>query len=337
MLPAISQTSPRNVHPGTKVKVKLIEQLLDKHTCIVCSGILRNPVRFTACGHKCCLTCLADLLIKTPECPIDKTPLDKKKVTLDNRARKEVGILPIYCTNDTNGCKWRGTYSNLVSHLTECDYAIVSCPNKGCSEIMERKCVENHARDDCPKYIVSCPHCQRHVRREEERKHMHSCHKRPVSCPNTCGQPDMLAAQLPKHLEDECPKEVLPCPFVEAGCEFRNVRHVIRAHVTEKSDTHLNMVVDKIVTYRKSLLLHNDVIDDQKQRLVDVESRVYALEKQHGVQLLWKIDNYVEQLELAKNGKVPTVFSPPFLSNKHGYRMIMSANLYGGGKVFCPT
>ena len=84
----------------------------------------------------------------------------------------------------------------LQSHLTECDYAIVSCPNKGCSEIMERKSVENHARDDCPKYILSCPHCQRHVRREEERKHMHSCHKRPVSCPNKCGQPDMSAAQV---------------------------------------------------------------------------------------------------------------------------------------------
>ena len=67
-------------------------------------------------------------------------------------------------------------------------------------------------------------------------------------------------------------------------------------------------------------------------RFKDVESSVYALEKLHGAQLLWKIDNYAERLDLAKNGKSTTIFSPPFMSNKHGYNMTMSANLNGGGK-----
>jgi len=107
---------------------------------------------------------------------------------------------------------------------------------------------------------------------------------------------------------------------------------VIRVHVTQNSDTHLNLVVDKLVAYRRSLVLHTDVIDDQTQRLASVESRVYALEKLTGTQLLWKIDKYSERLQAAKTGTTPTVYSPPFVSNKHGYKLMMSANLNGGGK-----
>ena len=110
------------------------------------------------------------------------------------------------------------------------------------------------------------------------------------------------------------------------------MRDVIRVHVTQNSDTHLNMVVDKLVAYRRSLVLHTDVIDDQTQRLASVESRVYALEKLTGTQLLWKIDKYSERLQAAKMGTTPTVYSPPFVSNKHGYKLMMSANLNGGGK-----
>lgn len=60
--------------------------------------------------------------------------------------------------------------------------------------------------------------------------------------------------------------------------------------------------------------------------------RVEGLEKLYGSQLIWKIDNYSSKLEEAKAGKKPTIFSPPFLTSRHGYKLAMSCCLYGDGK-----
>ena len=60
--------------------------------------------------------------------------------------------------------------------------------------------------------------------------------------------------------------------------------------------------------------------------------QVEALEKLYGSQLIWKIDNYAEKLYEAKAGKKPTIYSPPFLTSRHGYKMALSACLYGDGK-----
>ena len=34
----------------------------EKYLCVVCNQILRYPVQFEECGHRCCSSCLSDLL-----------------------------------------------------------------------------------------------------------------------------------------------------------------------------------------------------------------------------------------------------------------------------------
>ena len=60
--------------------------------------------------------------------------------------------------------------------------------------------------------------------------------------------------------------------------------------------------------------------------------QVEALEKLYGSQLIWKIDNYEEKLQEGKTGKKTTIYSPPFLTSRHGYKLALSACLYGDGK-----
>ena len=60
--------------------------------------------------------------------------------------------------------------------------------------------------------------------------------------------------------------------------------------------------------------------------------QVENLEKLYGAQLIWKIDNYAEKLQDAKSGKKTTIYSPPFLTSRHGYKMALSLCLYGDGK-----
>lgn len=68
------------------------------------------------------------------------------------------------------------------------------------------------------------------------------------------------------------------------------------------------------------------------RKMEELSSKTEALEKLYGAQLLWKIDNYTQKFNEAKAGAKTTVFSPPFLTGRHGYKMAMSACLYGDGK-----
>ena len=60
--------------------------------------------------------------------------------------------------------------------------------------------------------------------------------------------------------------------------------------------------------------------------------QVTSLEKLYGAQLVWKIEGYEEKMKESKAGQKPTIFSPPFLTGRHGYKLAMSASLYGDGK-----
>ena len=83
----------------------------------------------------------------------------------------------------------------------------------------------------------------------------------------------------------------------------------------------------------QALLLNMQLgMEKMGRRMDDLAGRTDALEKLFGAQLLWKITNYKQKFNEAKAGSVPTIFSPAFMTGRHGYRMIMSACLYGDGK-----
>ena len=63
-----------------------------------------------------------------------------------------------------------------------------------------------------------------------------------------------------------------------------------------------------------------------------LERKVDALEKLYGCQLVWKIENWTERMREAKLGRKAAIFSPPFLTSRHGYKMAMALSPYGDGK-----
>jgi hypothetical protein len=95
------------------------------------------------------------------------------------------------------------------------------------------------------------------------------------------------------------------------------------------------MVCDAMVTHKAQIDQHEKDVQTQGELLKKVDKKVENLEKIYGVQFLWKIDNYEERLADAKSGKKTTLFSPPFYTHRHGYRLTMSACLNGDGKGTC--
>lgn len=63
-----------------------------------------------------------------------------------------------------------------------------------------------------------------------------------------------------------------------------------------------------------------------------LEKKVDALEKLYGCQSVWKIEQWADKIHEAKLGRKSTLFSPPFLTSRHGYKMAMSLCPYGDGK-----
>lgn len=74
-----------------------------------------------------------------------------------------------------------------------------------------------------------------------------------------------------------------------------------------------------------AVYVHNDQLTE------DVEHRINQLNHMFSSNLVWQIDDYKRRMSDAKIGKKPTIFSAPFYSGRHGYKMAASVALYGDG------
>jgi len=69
-----------------------------------------------------------------------------------------------------------------------------------------------------------------------------------------------------------------------------------------------------------------------RAQITVLEQKVSGLEKLYGCQLVWKIEQWHDKVHEAKLGRKATIFSPPFLTSRHGYKMALSLCPYGDGK-----
>ncbi|KAF6032546.1 trf-1 [Bugula neritina] len=60
-LSLLSGTSSANGRTAD-IDIAFIEPLQKKYECPICVRVLRYPVQFETCGHRCCSSCLPELL-----------------------------------------------------------------------------------------------------------------------------------------------------------------------------------------------------------------------------------------------------------------------------------
>ena len=138
--------------------------------------------------------------------------------------------------------------------------------------------------------------------------------------------------KLQHHLDNECNKHEVTCPFADSNCTFKSLRSEMGKHLKESPGIHLNLMCKTISLQKKQLQIISEIIDTQKDQLLKLSSKVSTIEKLNGSQIIWKIDKYAEKLNDSKTGKKAIIFSPPFMTSSHGYKLALSANLYGDGK-----
>lgn len=106
----------------------------------------------------------------------------------------------------------------------------------------------------------------------------------------------------------------------------------MKGHLDSNCDEHLDRMYETLKVHEVNLESTRRHIERQAEYLAKVDSKVNAMEKLYGSQLVWKIENYSEKLEEARTGRKTTIYSPPFLTSRHGYKLALSACLFGDGK-----
>uniref|UniRef100_A0A915L3J3 Uncharacterized protein n=1 Tax=Romanomermis culicivorax TaxID=13658 RepID=A0A915L3J3_ROMCU len=81
-----------------------------------------------------------------------------------------------------------------------------------------------------------------------------------------------------------------------------------------------------------SIFSRSVTINPLHERLTNVETDLDRLNYIYGPHYIWRIDDFRRRFNDAKAGAKSTIYSPPFLTARHGYKMAVSACLYGDGR-----
>ena len=213
------------------------------YLCPICTYPLSEPY-LTDCGHHFCYTCRGRLLTSgKSECPECREQDALTDARLNKHLQRQVNSLKVHCQHHEVGCQWVGELRYLQEHLDpvirKCGFILLTCP-LGCGERVRSSEMKDHILSDCCKRLCECEHCgycnSFDIVTEQ---HYPVCEMFPVECPNVCSGVTMQRREFSHHLEEQCPLQVIQCPFTSAGCTFQLPRREMEEH----EDHHLLMMM----------------------------------------------------------------------------------------------
>ena len=138
--------------------------------CKICMGVLIEPQLITCCGECICKRCIDSHLQrvyamtdKKKCCPFCRK--DDFKLIENSDLKKSIAKLKVLCLYHKSGCMWSGKLQNSESHLHECAFCPIDCPNKCEYGKIERRNLRKHIAE-CPMQVVECSFEQIGCKRE---------------------------------------------------------------------------------------------------------------------------------------------------------------------------
>ena len=83
------------------------------------------------------------------------------------------------------GCSWKGRVGKRAAHLRECEWAPVTCSNRGCTESRLRKDLPEHSLN-CDSRKIPCRHCKWRQGHQSLAAHEGRCPEADIECEG-CG------------------------------------------------------------------------------------------------------------------------------------------------------
>ena len=314
--------------PATESDHDFVEKPSEDFFCPVTFDILREPHLTPCCGNH--LSAIAVTKLQGQPCPVCKEP--NLNTVPDKYFKRKVNELKLRCPNKSLGCEWVGELGSLDRHLSqnsvegECQFVTVACPYF-CGDGFQRCQLQGHKANSCNNRPFICRYCNHeatYIKVTDD--HWPVCEKYPLHCPNECGEDVIERQHLQKHLDENCPLQVIKCEFSYAGCKVECQRRYMQTHVDENMKVHLSKV---------SCTLKSTIEQQQKQIVALMSATQVALDMQKPLARVFVTPPDIVMTDFEEHKKADNRwFSPPFYSHIGGYKMCLCviANGFGKGK-----
>ena len=204
--------------------------------CPICHLVVRDPHQAPCCGKTYCRACTEQVEQVCPTCNHQEFSSFP-----DKRLWQSLREFEVNCHNHSAGCKWTGQLGELETHLNleptiqnqlaGCQFVEIKC--RYCFVLFERRHIEDHQLNNCPKRPFTCDYCDYNATYEEiTQQHHQECPSFPVRCPNDC-ELVVLRGDLEHHMSQVCPIQKQPCQFRGVGCQVELLRKDQRGHEKE--------------------------------------------------------------------------------------------------------
>ena len=317
-----------------------------EYICHICIFVSRDPQQVSCCGNIYCKSCLQKLKDTSIDfkCPTCRSNISNSYFS-DTRADKKIKSLEVYCTNreryclqDDSSCQWKGYLKDIDTHLQQCPYQFISCTND-CGEYVQRKQLQYHLENDCPKRLIECQYCKADVPYQHIKEgHLEICPRYPILCTNEgCGQ-----SNRKKLHKWSCPKEIICCQYKTIGCDKKMKREEQKEHNEQSMEEHLKMAMKEILELKKERAELREEIDELREEILELKNkRVEFNDKleeteamlqakisssQRG-RLYQQMHHYIQLCEFEeKKDNNEGWYSPGFYTSPGGYKMCL--NIY---------
>ena len=259
---------------------KFVSEPTNDHLCPICVEPLIQPF-LTDCGHYLFYTCRGRLLASgIDECPECREPNGAKDARLNQYLQRQVNSLKVRCQHHEVGCQWVGELMYLKEHLDpllrKCGFILLVCP-LGCGERVRSSAMEEHIRSYCRKRSYVCEHCGYYNKRN----------------------------QFESHLEEQCPFQVIQCPFTSAGCTIQLPRREMEEHEHNAVYQH-RMMMSLLNSKQKHEPLTPSLTTSDSQFLFSLPPVEFTI------------------MDFLKMKESNTEWvSPPFYTHPHGYKVCL--------------
>ena len=252
--------------------------------CLICLLVLREPYQVICCGKSFCRSCIQRYKALNNPCPHcnEKNFTNYPNIGL----QQSLYQLKIRCTHKKEGCRWTGELGILDSHLNldsqpanqleGCVFVTVKCTH--CSESYQRRHINHHQSEECPKRPFTCEHCKDYesTYADVTTNHWSVCGCYPVPCSNKCG-PVLQRQNIESHVAKDCPLTVIECDFHYAGCKVRLPRKDMGKHLRVELVTHTSMTA---VSYQQQIASHQQQITSQQQQISSQQQQIASHQQQ---------------------------------------------------------
>ena len=291
----------------------------DDLLCAICSGALQKPVSCTE-GHTFCGDCVSKWIAEKRSCPTCRTAMTATTVSKNRIAENLLGAMVVRCRHyrsqgpdgygeppakrqraDASGaCPWQGPLSQLETHLQECGFVPVTCPD-ACGSQLQRRELPHH-KTVCPQRSVLCGSCGSTMPFRALSRHVTTvCPKALVPCPEKCGK-KLPREELASHAAADCPATPVDCPYRAQGCMVRPKRGRLQQHVKDGAVQHAQLVLRAYAAVKEEVL---GAVEGLTQKNLRLERDVAELKRENalfrdsqGVQKVtvrWTVKNFARK------------------------------------------